>query len=49
MEEIESHDMNDYNCTDSFSRKDPAPGQIVSCEVKHNYSRSFDDLKDGEK
>ena len=46
--DIESHNMNNYNCSDSFSREEPAPGQIVSCEVKHLYSVSFD-LEDGEK
>ena len=41
--------MIDYNCSDSFNRESPAPGQIVSCEVKHPYSQSFADLQDGEK
>ena len=49
MDEIESHDVSDYNCSSSFSRETPATGQTVSCEVKHLYSQSFNDLQDGEK
>ena len=49
MTVIESHNMTQYNCSHTFSRDSPAPGQIVSCEDTHPYSQSFDDLKDGEK
>ena len=47
--ELERHDMQHYNCSDdSFSRENPALA-LVTCEVKHNYTKSFDQILDGEK